>query len=141
MSKLERMELKKKYPISSTVKLIMLVAIVMGFYIRGCARKKAAEAVKISYVEISEVTSGNIDIKFVVENRADVELTKAFLIRVFMDDGEELASKITNVTLQPRSRKKYLKMLTKFNIVMSDASKVSHATVELYEANFFDFSN
>lgn len=141
MGKLERMELKKKYPVSAAIKLLMLVAIVMGFYIRGCSRKNAAKLIKISYVEVSEVTSANIDIRFMVENRASAELKKNFLIKVFLENGEEVASKITTVTLQPNSRKKYLKVLSKFNMVVNSDTEVSYATVEMYEPNFFNFSD
>jgi len=141
MAKLERMELKKKYPVSAAIKLLMMVAIVMGFYIRGCSRKNAAKLIKISYVEVTEVTSANIDIKFVVENGASVQLKKNFLIKVFLEDGEEVASKITAVTLQPNSRKKYLKVLSKFNSIVNSETKISHATVEIYEPNFFNFSD
>lgn len=141
MAKLERMELKKKYPISIAVKLLMMVAIVMGFYIRGCSRKNAAKLIKISYVEVAEVTSANIDIYFMVDNAASVMLKKNFLIKVFLENGEEVASKITTVSLEPKSRKKYLKVLSKFNMAVNSETKVSHATVEMYEPNFFNFSD
>lgn len=141
MAKLERMELKKKYPISIAVKLLMMVAIVMGFYIRGCSRKNAAKLIKISYVEVAEVTSANIDIYFMVDNAASVQLKKNFLIKVFLENGEEVASKITTVSLQPKSRKKYLKVLSKFNMAVNSETKISHATVEMYEPNFFNFSD
>ena len=132
MRSVDRIDMNKKRPIPTYIKLILLMAVIFGISIRSCWKKSENRSLLISEIEITEVTSGNVDVKFTVTNNTKVTLKKPFLIRVFTNSGEELTSKITQIEIEPRTSKRYLKVLRKYNIPLKNIDDVSHATVEIY---------
>ena len=132
MPRFERMDWKTKRPIPATIKLLLLIAVILGILLRTCWKKNQAKAIIISDVQITQVTKVSIEVSYNVENLASVTLKKAFLIRVFTKDGEELASKITQNEIPPHSKKHYLKILQKFNMPLKNKNEIGRATVEIY---------
>ncbi|HHE39034.1 MAG TPA: hypothetical protein ENL20_10755, partial [Candidatus Cloacimonetes bacterium] len=103
MRSIDRIDMNKKRPIPTYIKLILLVAVIFGISLRNCWKKNESKSLRISEIEITEVTSGNVDVKFTVTNHSKVYLKKPILIKVFTNSGEELTSKITQIEIEPQN--------------------------------------
>jgi hypothetical protein len=99
---------------------------------RGCWYKNQTENVIISDARISEFTIASIDVTFSVENKTNMQLEKNVIIKVYSETDEEIASRITSVTLLPKSKKTHLKVLQKLNRPVKSEADVAKVTVELY---------
>ncbi|OQX70458.1 MAG: hypothetical protein B6D62_05040 [Candidatus Cloacimonas sp. 4484_275] len=138
MPKFERLDWNVKRPVPVTIKLLLMLAIIMGILMRNCWKKNQAKPIIISDVKITEITRVSIEVSYYVQNLASIPLKKSFIIRVFTKSGEELASKITQNEIPARSKKHYVKILQKFNMPLKDKSEIGHATVEVYTSAFSD---
>ena len=137
MSAIDRIDIKKRRPIPPYIKFVLLIAVIAGVWIKSCSQKSQAEIIIISIVEITEVTSGNIDVRFTVSNSSTVDFTKKVHIKVYLKNGDLLADKISKIEIPARTEKKYLKVLQKYNIPLKDPDEVEYATVEIYETKGF----
>ncbi|MDO9578775.1 MAG: hypothetical protein Q7J16_12905 [Candidatus Cloacimonadales bacterium] len=134
MESVDRIDIKKKWPIPPAVKLILMLAVVMGLVGRSCWLKTRDANIQITNIEVVEATKVSADVKFNVANRADIALTKSFLIKIIDKDDQLVASKITQIELPPKSNKRYLKVLQKFNIpLMNGIDDIKEVTVEVYK--------
>lgn len=134
MKSVDRIDIKKKWPIPPSVKLILMLAVILGLFGRSCWLKNQAANIKISNIEIVDASKVTADVVFNVANRASVPLKKAFLIKIYDKKDQLVASKITQIELQPKSNKRYLKVLQKFNVpLMNGIDDVKEVTVEVYK--------
>ena len=134
MKSVDRIDIKKKWPIPPAVKMILMLAVILGIVGRSCWMKTKDANIQITGIEVVEATKVSADIKFNVANRADIALKKSFLIQIISKDDQLVASKITQIELPPKSNKRYLKVLQKFNIpLMNGIDDVKEVTVEVYK--------
>jgi hypothetical protein len=124
--------MNKKRPAPPWIKMILLISVFIGIYMRGCWYKNQTENVIISDARISEFTIASIDVTFSVENKTNMQLEKNVIIKVYSETDEEIASRITSVTLLPKSKKTHLKVLQKLNRPVKSEADVAKVTVELY---------
>ena len=132
MRSIDRIDIKKRWTIPPTIKLILLVAVILGFIGRNCWMKNPGRNLQISEIEISEVTKVSADVKFTVANRAKITQKKSVLIKIFSPSGDLIASKITWIEIPAKSRKRYLKVLQKFNFPIENPEDIVDVTVEWY---------
>jgi len=128
----ERSDIRKKKRIPPYIQIILAVAVICGIYMRSCWKKNQANVIQIKNIEITDYTPGNIDIRFNIINLNNVSLTKDLIIKVYDQDDFIFASKLTRVKIAPKSNKRYLKVLTKFNRPMTIETRLTHATVEIH---------
>ncbi|NQV17135.1 MAG: hypothetical protein HQ534_01125 [Armatimonadetes bacterium] len=133
MSSFERIDIKKRWPIPPALKLILLVAVILGLVGRKCWMKNPGRNLQISEIEITEVTKVSADVKFTVANRAKISLKKSVLIKIFSPSGELIASKIAWIEIPAKSRKRYLKVLQKFNFPIDNPDEIVDVTVDFYK--------
>ncbi len=133
MSSIERIDINKRWPIPPAIKFILLIAVILGLIARSCWMKNPGRNLQISEIEITEVTNVSADVKFTVANRAEIPLKKSVLIKVFLPTGELLASKISWIEIPAKSRKRYLKVLQKFNYPIDNPNEIVDVTVEWYK--------
>ncbi len=138
MSTIETPSIHRKYPVSSTAKLILLVAVIFGLGVRSCLNRSDKKNILISDVMITDYTTISADVSFEVENKAghgyeDVKI----MIKVYTNDGEEVASRLTTVDLKSKSQRRFVKVLDKFDRPMTD-DEVPYADVTLYKPGIFD---
>lgn len=134
MKSVDRIDIKKRYPIPPYVKLILMLAVILGIIGRSCWLKNKDSNIKISDIEVVEATKVTADIEFNVANRATVALKKSFIIKIVDKKDQLVASKITQIELQPKSNKRYLKILQKFNVpLMNGKDDIKEVTVEVYK--------
>jgi len=134
MKSVDRIDIKKKWPIPPALKMILLLAVVLGILGRTCWMKSKDSNIQISNIEVIEATKVSADIKFNIANRANISLKKSFLIQIISKDDQLVASKITQIELPPKSNKRYLKVLQKFNIpLMNEKNDIKEVKIEVYK--------
>jgi hypothetical protein len=138
MHKFDRIDINRKWPIPPWIKFVLLIAFVLGLLIRGCWVRSHQEQFTISDVELGQVTSASIDVRFTVANHTTLASNPAVYIRVFNTRGEVVASRITAVLIEARTRKRYLRTMDKIMIPYSSIEEITHATVELYIPSILD---
>ncbi|MDY6914978.1 MAG: hypothetical protein SVM86_01505 [Candidatus Cloacimonadota bacterium] len=138
MAYFDRMDMQRKQPIPVGIKMILLIAVIVGISIRACWKKSQTDKIIISEVQIVEKSLANIDVSFKVQNRMGVEVKKDFIIKVYNTQNEEIATKITQIKLPPASNRRYRKQISKFIKSISSTQEIAEATVELYYRSIFD---
>ena len=133
MRSIDRIDIKKRWPIPATVKLLLMLLVIMGFIMHNCWKKTHGKSLPISDIEITELTRVSADVAFVVVNPHNLELKKAVLIKIFTNSGELIASKISSITMPAKTKKRYLKVLQKFNFPVDDPEIVGDVTIEWYK--------
>lgn len=128
-----RIDINKKYPLSSTIKFAILIAVIFGFALRSCYIKNQNKKIIFVDIKVTEVTTANIDVEFNVINKTGLSYDKPVLVRVLTKDGKEIASKITKIHLKATSHKKgYRIVLTKLRIPIKSADDIGFVVVKLY---------
>jgi hypothetical protein len=134
MKSVDRIDIKKKWPIPAAVKMILMLAVIFGIVGRSCWMKNKSANLQISNIEVVGATRVSADIKFNIASRADIMLTKSFLIKIISHDDQLIASKITQLELPPKSNKRYLKVLQKFNIpLLNGIEDIKEVIIEVYK--------
>jgi len=132
MRSVDRIDMNKRRPIPSWTKFLLLIMIIFGISLRNCWKKSQSSNITISDIYISEYTISTVDVKFTVENPHEVALSKPIMIRIILNSGEELTSKLASIEFAPQSRKTYLKVLTKLSQPLADLTEIDQVTVEVY---------
>ena len=132
MKSVDRIDMKKRWPIPPYVKLILMIVVILGFWGHSCWKKNVGANIQISEIEVIRATMTSADIGFSVANRADIALKKSLLIKLINVHDELVASKITQVEIPARSKKKFLKVLQKFELPLNGFEDIKEVTIEVY---------
>lgn len=99
MSPFEAINFPKKYPVSASVKIVVLLLIIFGIWLRGCYYRQLPKEMIISEVSISNLTTQSVDVNFTLENRKGVNMDQNLFIQIFTTENYMIASKIVKVTV------------------------------------------
>lgn len=138
MKSIDRIDINTKRPIPATIKVVLLITVIFGIWLRTNWIKKQAFTLRIYNIVVADVTNTSVEVKFNVNNPNDLEITKKILIKAFTPDNELIASRITEITASPKSKKTYLKMLNQLNIPIKEMKDVGDVTIEIYTPRIFD---
>jgi uncharacterized protein YyaL (SSP411 family) len=133
MKSVERIDIKKRWPIPHYAKFLLMIAVILGFLAHSCWKKNVGANIQITEVEVLQATMTSADISFYVANRADIALKKSLLIKLINVNNELVASKITQIEIPPKTKKKYLKVLQKFEIPLNGFEDIGDVTIEVYK--------
>jgi hypothetical protein len=133
MRSVDRIDIKKKRQIPAATKLIMMLAVIMGLVLHTCWKKTQGDNLQISDIQLSNITRISLDISFTIASRASIEMEKSFMIEVYANDGELLASKLTQIKLPPKTRKRYIKVLQKFNMPLESSDNITDFKIYVYK--------
>jgi len=133
MRTVDRIDINKKRTIPPVAKLIMMLAVIMGLILHTCWKKTQGDNLQISDIQLSNITRVSLDISFTIASRASVELEKTFMIEVYTTSGELLASKLTHITVPPKTRKRYIKVLQKFNMPLESPDDIGDFKIYVYK--------
>jgi len=135
---IERPDLmQRRRSIPSSLKLILLAAVILGFYIRSCWYDTKDKYYEIGNIELTSQTISSVDVTFEITNNTKLYKKESVIIRLFTDNGDELASRITDVEIKPRSQRRYRKLIDKWKRQLRQGEQLSHATVEIYKPTIF----
>ncbi len=128
-----RIDINKKYPTSSTVKLILLITAIFGLYLRSCYIKNQNKKIIFKNAKVSAFTQASIDVEFDVINKSGIAKDRPILIRVINKNGVEVASKITKIYVKNDGKiHGYLIEITKIKNPIKSLNDVGIVVVKLY---------
>ncbi len=133
MESVDRIDIKKRRPIPASAKLILMMVVIMGLVLHTCWQKTKGDNMKISDIQISDITRVSLDISFTIASRASIELEKSFMIEVYTSSGELLTSRLTRLKIPPKTRKRYIKVLQKFNMPLDDPDDIGDFKIYVYK--------
>ncbi|MEA2095083.1 MAG: hypothetical protein U9P73_00120 [Candidatus Cloacimonadota bacterium] len=133
MRSVDRIDINKKRAIPPVTKLIMMIAVIMGLVLHTCWKKTQGDNLQISDIQLSNITRISLDISFTIASRASVELEKSFMIEIYTTSGELLANKLTRLTIPPKTRKRYIKVLQKFNMPLESPDDIGDFRIYVYK--------
>lgn len=126
-------DFRRKRKIPDIIKLILLAAVIFGFYIRSCWNDAKERYYKVTDAKIVTNTRVSADISFKMRNQTDQKTSQPVLIKLYTESGQEIASRVVRITLLPNSNKEYLKELKKFKRALREGEKLGKVTVEYYK--------
>ncbi|HNX00115.1 MAG TPA: hypothetical protein PLE74_02660 [Candidatus Cloacimonadota bacterium] len=137
MPRFEREETPKRYPISATIKFVILILIIFGFWLRSCYYKQLPHNMVISDVYMTSITPQSVDVNFTLENRKAIAMDQNLFIQVYTTENYMIASKIVKVTVPASTKLEYIKTLDNMNRQLHPRETLQKATVELYYPKLF----
>ena len=133
MRSVDRIDINKKRAIPPVAKLIMMLAVILGLVLHTCWKKTQGDNLQISDIQLSNITRISLDISFTIASRASVELEKSFMIEIYTTSGELLTSKLSHISIPPKTRKRYIKVLQKFNMPLNDPDEIGDFKIYVYK--------
>ena len=133
MRSVDRIDINKKRAIPQASKLILMLAVIMGLVLHTCWKKTQGDNLQISDIQLSNITRISLDVSFTIASRASVELEKSFMIEIYTTSGELLANKLTRLTISPKTRKRYIKVLQKFNMPLESPDDIGDFRIYVYK--------
>ncbi|MCD6177609.1 MAG: hypothetical protein J7K29_07210 [Candidatus Cloacimonetes bacterium] len=133
MESVDRIDINKKRAIPPLAKLIMMLAVILGLVLHTCWKKTQGDNLQISDIQLSNITRISLDISFTIASRADIELEKSFMIEIYTTSGDLLANKLTRLTIPPKTRKRYIKVLQKFNMPLESPDDIGDFKIYVYK--------
>jgi|SRR5690554_1632439 len=130
---IERPDNTRRTYIPPGIKLILLAAVILGFLLRSCWLEKREDYYEINNIVLADRTHSSVDVLFHVTNKTSMTREEPVLIKVYTTRGDVIASRLTNIEVQPRSRRRYRKMVEKWERPLLDGEELSHATIEIYK--------
>lgn len=110
-----------------------MLAVIVGLVLHTCWKKTLGDNLQISDIQLSNITRISLDVSFTIASRASVELEKSFMIEIYTTSGELLASKLTHITIPPKTRKRYIKVLQKFNMPLESPDDIGDFKIYVYK--------
>ncbi|MDP8269313.1 MAG: hypothetical protein P9L97_11360 [Candidatus Tenebribacter davisii] len=133
MKSVDRIDIKKRRSIPASAKLVLMMAVIFGLVLHTLWKKTQADNLQISDIQVSNITRVSMDITFTIASRASVELNKAIMIEIYTTSGELLSNKLSHIKIPPKTRKRYIKVLQKFNIPLNDPDDIGDFKVYVYK--------
>jgi len=128
--------IKKKNSISPTVKLILLVAVILGLIIWNCSQDREKSNILFEEITHENSTHLSVEVMFYINNKTLQSGRKPVLIQVFTSSGDMIASRITSIDLEPRSRRRIIRIIDNFERPLRADETISHVNVELFQRSF-----
>lgn len=129
----DRMEFPRKYKLKEYVIILVLVAAFVGIMLQRQSIKRVREAIEISSVSVGRFGTQFIELDYSIANKSNQEQTVRLLAKVWDAQGEEIASALFDVTLQPSNTSQRSKMLDKLTRTLKEGEKPYKAEISLYE--------
>ena len=133
MRSVDRIDINKKRAIPPAAKLIMMLAVIMGLVLHTCWKKTQGDNLQISDIQLSNITRISLDISFTIASRASIELDKSFMIEIYTTTGDLLANKLIHLSIPPKTRKRYIKVLQKFNMPLESPDDIGDFKIYVYK--------
>ena len=129
---IEQPNFSRKRQIPSSFKFVLLIAVALGLYIRSCNQNNSIEKFKISEINVMNKTSVSVDVLFKILNTTDSAVKKNILIKLYDSTGQQIASKLTSINIQPRTNERYRKVISMFEVATDLVHEDLSATIEIY---------
>lgn len=137
MSPFEPINFPKKYPVSATIKFVVLIFVIFGIWLRSCYYRQLPHAMVISEISIANITPQSVDVNFSLENKKGVDMDQNLFIQVYTTENSVIASKIVKVQVPAGKKLDFVKVLDNMERPLHSGESINKATVELYTPKLF----
>jgi len=97
------------------LKLILLFAVIFGFYLRNYSIKSKDKYIKFTNISYQIIDLSSIYISFDMSNNSNRTGLEKIIIKIFDKNNVLLASKLTDIHLSKFKKTKYNKQINKFS--------------------------
>ncbi len=120
--------------IPNGIKMLLLVAILLGFYIKKCYNDYQKESLVFHDIKIEEQSDRYADISFYVKNESSVDHDVPIYVALFTEDGKEIASRITKRFKFKGGEdvKKVLRL--QYQVRLLDTEKLADPVIKVYKS-------
>lgn len=129
----DRMVFPRRYKPKQIVILLVVLAALLGLYIRSQTHKSLQQKVLIHSVNIEEYGSAFVQISFEIENKDTKDLDVMLLAKIWDQNEDEISSKLFQITLRAKSKGNRSHTLDKMTRALREGEKPYRATLELYQ--------
>lgn len=131
---LDRPNFRRKRPIPSITKVVLLIATVLGFLIHNQCQKNKQNYLIISDVVVENYKSGitEAEVDFTLANNSIRKGSELFMIKLYGQNNELLAKRQIKIYLIPNTKRKYSRIIDKGYTRAPKEKEKLKATVEVY---------
>ncbi len=116
------------------IKMLLLVAILLGFYIKKCYNDYQKESLVFHDVKIEEQSDRYADISFYVKNASSYDHEVPIYIALVTESGKEVASRITKRFKFKGGSDIRKVMRLQFQLRMHETEKLAEPIVKVYKS-------
>lgn len=121
---------KKTIPVG--IKLALLIAFGFGIWFKTCYKDYQKENITFEKIRLENPTNMSVDVYFTINNPTYQNGKKNVFIQVITSYNDILATKLTTIQLDAKSKQEYIKVIDKFKRPLATDEKIVKATVEFY---------
>jgi len=129
----DRLEFPRKYKLKSTVLLIAIACAIFGLWLRNHHQQSLNRDIVISEISFADYGTQYIELSYRLQNLSRKEQHINLLARVWDKEGNELASALFPIDIQPSSQSMRSKMLDRLNRTLKEGERPYRAEISLYQ--------
>jgi len=133
LDSIDRLEFPKKYPISGTIKMAVILFIIFGVWIHNCSQNQLSKEVTISEIKITEYSTVHVEIEYTISNKSSIDRDVWLLLKVFDSQGLELGSSLFFEKAKANKIQPMLKIMDKLSRPLLKDEKPAKATIEVFK--------
>ncbi len=120
---------KRQIPIG--IKIALLIAVVMGIWLRSCWKDYQKENIIFENIRLENPTPVSVDVTYTINNKTFNEGRHKIFIQVFTSKNEVITQKMFFINLKAKSQVEYIKVLDKFNRPLEEGETLMKAQITL----------
>jgi len=136
MPHIEKPDFKVKKSIPVGMKMVLLIAVVLGIWSRSCWRTHEVNKITFENIMIENQTIASVEVIFDVDNQTLQTGKKNILITILTAQNEVVASRITSIDVQSNEKRRYVKVIDRFDRALK-AEEIVYAEISLYQRAAF----
>ena len=132
MINIPRSDLKKK-KVSVSLKFLLVVSLVVGFWVRSCWLSNEQESIIFENVFIENMTNSSVDVSFEILNNTPQSRHKLVMIEVITTNNSIIAKRMVKADITPRGRTHHYIHMDRFERMLASDERLVGARVKLYQ--------
>ncbi|HPM03165.1 MAG TPA: hypothetical protein PK816_13500 [Candidatus Cloacimonadota bacterium] len=120
-----------KRQIPNGVKIALLIAVVMGIWLRSCWKDYQKENIVFENIHLENSTPVSVDVLFTINNQTVKAGRHRIFIQVFTSKNDVITQKMTFVEIKAKSKDQYIKVLDKFKRPLEEGEILQKAIITL----------
>jgi hypothetical protein len=137
MALIEKPDFNSRKSIPVNMKLILLIAVIIGIWGRSCWRANERNNILFDDITLTEITSVSVEFSFIVDNQTFQSGEKPILIKILTNLDKPLATKITSVKVESNKKQKHYMIIDKFDRPLGKEESITNVSIELYQKSAF----
>jgi len=131
MPMVDRLPFPRKYKLHQGVVLFVVLAALFGLWLRSQSRKSLSERIIVHSISIERYDTQFVEIGYQIESKGKRDEEVMLLARIFDPAGDEIASKLFQITVRAGMKASRSHTLDKMTRPLRPGEKPYRATLEL----------